>query len=533
MMSQYHNEEDIMTGNSRRRLMDRKIVEQLISGKGINAICRDLMVGKNRLSHVREKAREYGYLDGITPIPPFPEAIFPDPVDARSLRTSEADLHLQEQRPWIEDRLRAGWQPITIFEELPIHTGRSSFYRFLHRHRLAELGEAVRKSLVQEIVYAPGEALILDWGKLINVADPDSGRKRILWMFIGVLGCSRYMMVHLVWSYDVPTTLTTLEQMFRELGGVPKRIVSDNPKCFALEASKYDPLINPIYERFAAHYRTTIECLPPGAPELKGRVERMVPFGRRLYEAHGKGWYGIDESQQYMNKKVAIANQRIHGTTRQKPIDVFLQEEAAALKPLPAVAYEIEEFHEGIVRKDCHVRFRDKYYSVAEDYRNHKVAVIGDSRQVSIYHKGKLIEVHDRITLSNISKSTKECHKSPWQRSILEGSFYRKRAAKLGPYVEEIIVKLLLQGNGFIDTRKVWGILSLDKKYSAEDINEACRKALSVDAISYRSILTFLQLKATGQQDAKKEVPVANTKSSKFVRPIEEYQQLLIFGGKS
>ena len=83
------------------------------------------------------------------------------------------------------------------------------------------------------------------------------------------------------------------------------------------------------------------------------------------------------------------------------------------------------------------------------------------------------------------------------------GSFYRKRAAKLGPYVEEIL-SVAHTGNGFIDTRKVWGILALDKKYSADNINNACQKALSVDAISYRSILTFLQLKTTGQQEENK-----------------------------
>jgi len=532
MMSQIILKGDIVTKNNRRRFMDRKIVEQLVSGKSFNAICKDLKVGKNRLSHIKEKAREYGYIDGTTPIPPYPEALFPDPVDGRSLKTSEVDLQLQAHKVWIEDRLRAGWQPITIFEELSIDIGRSSFYRFLHRHKLTDIGENARRTLIQEILYAPGEALILDWGKLRDVLEPETGKKRTLWMFIGVLGYSRYMMVHLVWSYDVPTTLSTLEEMFRELGGVPRRLVSDNPKCFALEASKYDPLLNPVYERFAAHYGTTIECLPPGAPELKGRVERMVPFCRRLYEAHGTGWHGLDESQQYMNKKVGIANERIHGTTRRKPLDVFLKEEAAAFKRLPAISYEIEEFHEGSVRKDCHVRFRDKYYSVEEDYRCQKVVVIGDSRQVSIYHKGKLIEVHDRITDPNISKSTKECHKSPWQRSMMEGSFYRKRAAKLGPYVEEVIVRLLMQGNGFIDTRKVWGILSLDKKYSTEDINEACRKALSVDAISYRSILMFLQLKAACRQEDKEEQSAADIRTSKFVRPIEEYQQLL-FGGKS
>jgi len=352
-------------------------------------------------------------------------------------------------------------------------------------------------------------------------------------MFVGIMGYSRYMIVRLVWSHDVSTTLVTLEEMLRELDGVPERIISDNPKCFALEASKYEPLLNPIYERFAAHYGTRIECLPPGSPELKGKVERMIPFVRRLYQAHGDVWNGINESQEYINKKIAIANERIHGTTRRKPVGVFLEEESKSLKPLPAIAYEIEEFHEGNVRKDCHVRFRNKYYSVEEKYREQKVAVIGNTRQVSIYHKGKLIEVHDRITDPYISKSTKDCHKAPWQRSIKEGSYYRKRAAKLGLYVEEIILRLLLQGNGFIDTRKIWGILALDKKYPASEINEACQKALSVESYSYRNILTFLELKAAKQEEEGNEVRTENTKTSKFTRPIQEYQHLLLtLGGK-
>ncbi len=47
-----------MTRANRRRLMERKIVEQ----------------------------------------PPYPEALFPDPVDGRSLKASESDTELQKQR---------------------------------------------------------------------------------------------------------------------------------------------------------------------------------------------------------------------------------------------------------------------------------------------------------------------------------------------------------------------------------------------------------------------------------------------------
>ncbi len=513
--------------------MERKIVEQLVSGKSFNAVCRELKVGRNRVSHIREMAREYGYLDRSRPIPPYPEALFPDPIDGRSLQKSEADMQLQKQRQWIEDRLLAGWQPISIYEELPIRVGRSSLYRFLHRYKLTGIGEEARRKVVGEIIHEPGEALIIDWGKLRDVIEPGTGKKRILWAFVGIMGHSRYMMVRLVWTHDVTTTLTVLEDMIKELGGVPKKIVSDNPKCLTLEASKYEPLLNPVYERFAAHYGTQIECLPPRSPELKGKVERMMPFVRRLYQAHGDTWYGITESEEYINRKVAIANERIHGTTRRKPVDVF-SEETVVLKTLPAIAYEIEEFHEGKVRKDGHVRFRNKYYSLEDSYCDQKVIVIGNSKQVSIYHKGKLIEVHNRITDPYISKSTKDCHKAPWERSMREGSYYRKAAAKLGPYVEEVVVKLLQQGNGFIDTRKIWGILSLDKKYTDLQINEACRKALSVEAYGYRSILALLELKAETrtEKDANKDALPQKTKTYKFTRPIKEYQQLLIPGGK-
>ncbi len=505
--------------------MERKIVESLISGRGFNATCKNLHVGKNRVSHIQEKAREYGYLNGKVPLPPYPEALFPDTVDGRSLKSSSADSQLKEHKEWIIERLEAGWQPVTILEELAVNAGRSSFYRFLHRHNLVDIGENARRKIIPEIIHVPGEALLVDWGKLMDVLDP-TGKKRTLWVFVGVMGFSRYLLVRLLWTNDVPAALGALEDMLNELGGVPHRITSDNPKCFALKADKYEPLLNPAYERFASHYGTQIECLPPRTPELKGKVERMIPFVRRLYQSHSKDWYGIEESQEFINKKIAIANERIHGTTRKKPIGLFLDEETEALKPLPALAYEVEQFHEGKVRQDGHVRFQNKYYSVEEKYIGKKVVVIGSSKQISLYHQGKLIELHERITAPYKSKSTKPCHMKPWERELENDSYYRERAAKIGPYVEEVIVNLLIKGNGFIDTRKIWGILSLDKKYPFKRINEACKKAISINSYSYRTVLGMLELGGESLEQQGWERKKTDV-SPKFVRSIKEYQQLL------
>src|SRR5690606_24707109 len=138
-------------------------------------------------------------------------------------------------------------------------------------------------------------------------------------------------------------------------------------------------------------YGVIAELLPPADPEKKGKVERSVPYIRRLYEAHGE-FVSIEDSQSYLDKKVIIANERKHGTTRLRPIDVFLQDEAMILKDLPETSFTVEEYHTGKVRRDGHVRFRGKYYSLSEEYVGKDVFVIGNHASVEIYYLGSLIE---------------------------------------------------------------------------------------------------------------------------------------------
>lgn len=497
--------------------MDRKIVEFLVAGKSRRWIKAHLHIGSGRFEKITAAAREHGYLDGRA-LPVYPEALFPDRVDRRAEPRSDVDAALKEHQIWIEERLKAGWHAVSIFEEFPVTVKRSSFYRFLERHDLVRLAHDARAlRVVPEIVHQPGEALILDWGRLARVFDPVRQARRDLWAFIGVLGFSRYMMIRLVWSNDVATTLGAIESMLAEIGGVPHRATSDNPKCFCLEASRYEPLLNPAFERFAAHYGFTIECLPPRAPEKKGKVERLVSYARRLYEAHGDH-VSREESQQYLDRKLVIANQRRHGTTQRRPTD-DLGREREQLRALPAIAYEIEETATATVRQDGHVRFANRYYSLDGRFIGEEVLVLGGRERIAIYHRGILIETHARLTDPYRSKQTKPEHLKPWERALCDHSLYRQRARQLGPAVEELIVILLQQGHGFVDTRKVWGILSLDKKYPAAAIHAACRQAIDMKHYSYRTVLRLLQ-GAPARESTKAPTP---TRQNKFTRDLAVY----------
>jgi len=172
------------------------------------------------------------------------------------------------------------------------------------------------------------------------------------------------------------------------------------------------------------------------------------------------------------------------------------------------------------------VRFQNKYYSVEEKFISEKVILLGNQTQVSIFHKGQLVEVHQKIIDAHQSKSTKRHHLKPWERSMQDDSFYRRRALKIGPHVEEMIIILIAQGHGWIDTRKVWGVLSLDKSFSKSQINLACQMAIEVQSYSYRTVRGFLQAQKT-QPETKISDHKNNNKVNKFIRPLSSYQNEL------
>ncbi|MBI4249842.1 MAG: IS21 family transposase [Elusimicrobia bacterium] len=515
--------------------MERKIIEMLTQGAAVKELARSLHVGKKRVKQLRRLAQEYGYLDsgggpGAVALPPYPEAVFPDRLDGRSRKVSEEHIQLDAVRDWIKERLEVGWQPITIFEELPAamgDVGRSSFYRYLARQGLGRVGKHYR--VIPEIVHEPGEALIVDWGKLCDAIDAVTGKKRVVWAFVGVLGYSRLRLVRLVWTMDVETTLRVLEEMFRELGGVPRKVTMDNAKCVALEASRYEPVLNPVAERFAHHHGFFFECLPPAQPQMKGKIERQIPYVRRLRQSRTGMWENLEAEEVHLRGKLAIANEQLHGTTRRRPKEVFAQEERSTLKALPAVAYEIERYHEGMVRKDGYVRFDSKYYAAGDTLIGKTVAVIANSKQVALYHEGKLIEMHERLRDPLRMKAAKPHQLKPWEKTIADGAFYCQRAAKIGPNVKAWVEEVLRQGQGFVDTRRVWGVLSLDKRYGRDEIDKACARSLELGSTSYRMVIKLLDVaEALGQASTPRPAAAARASTMyKYTRSLEDYQNLL------
>ena len=112
----------------------------------------------------------------------------------------------------------------------------------------------------------------------------------------------------------------------------------DNLKSAVLQRAVGEaPVLNPRYKDFADHFGFAVSPCGVGQAHEKGRVENAVGYVKKNFLA---GLEPTDFCQlnpaarQWLD---AVANVRLHGSTKQRPVDLFAAERPA-LRPLPIAA---------------------------------------------------------------------------------------------------------------------------------------------------------------------------------------------------
>ena len=175
------------------------------------------------------------------------------------------------------------------------------------------------------------------------------------WIFRIVLSYSRKAYSEAVWRQSTEAFISCLENAFRHFGGVPKRLVIDNLKAAVARADWYDPEIHPKLQSFARHYGTVFLPTKPYMPRHKGKVESGVKYVKRN-ALKGRVFTSLAEENQFLlNWETQVADQRIHGTTKQQVEKLFEEAERRELLPLPAERFPF--FHEArrAVHRDGHL----------------------------------------------------------------------------------------------------------------------------------------------------------------------------------
>ncbi len=363
-------------------------------------------------------------------------------------------------------------------------------------------------------VHKAGEKMFVDYaGHTVPIHDRLTDSIRQAQVFVAVLGASNYTYSEATWDQALPNWISSHVGAFEYFGGVTKAVVPDNLKAGVSKASRYEPDINPTYHDMAVHYGTVIVPARAGRPKDKAKVESAVQLVERwiLAALRNRTFFSLSELNGAIRDLLVMLNKKpfkkLEGCRR----ECFEKIEKSALMKLPDTPYAFAEWKKGRVNIDYHVELNGHYYSVPYSLIHEEVDIRYTAKTVEVFLKANRVASHLRDD-SRGRHTTLGEHMPKSHREYLEWNPSRiiNWAKTIGQSAAQT-VEYILTSRGYPEQgyRSCLGILRLAKRYSPERLERACKRAVAIRGMSYRTIESILkngldksELPETGLQPA-------------------------------
>jgi len=122
--------------------------------------------------------------------------------------------------------------------------------------------------------FDPGEAVQVDFGQGPKLPNPKNGELSGTWIFVMTLCFLRHQYAEIVFDQTIRTWCGLFRKAFEELGGVPRKVIIDNPKCAITRACYYDPDAQRSFRELAEGFGFQISACPPRDPKKRGASRR-------------------------------------------------------------------------------------------------------------------------------------------------------------------------------------------------------------------------------------------------------------------
>ena len=179
----------------------------------------------------------------------------------------------------------------------------------------------------------PGRQLQIDFGEARAAV---GGERAKLYLFVAALGYSRRNFVRAFRHERQSAWFDGMEAAFCRFGGVPQEVLFDNARTLVEnhDAATRKVRFNERLHAFARYWGFKPRACAPYRARTKGKDERGVGYVKaNAIAGHSfASWAELEAHLDWWMRK--IADRRIHGTTGEPPLERFVREEAAALRPL-------------------------------------------------------------------------------------------------------------------------------------------------------------------------------------------------------
>jgi hypothetical protein len=419
----------------------------------------------------------------------------PGPKDPEPGQTEEVLLRYREQiQEWLAgvEGERGRGLTLTKVRRLLGRQGIEVPYSSLHRFAVTHCEFGKNRITVRMAPTRPGELSEIDFGRLGYVHDRETQRRRLLWALVVTLVYSRHQYVYVTPSQRLEAVIEGLEAAWEFFGGITARAVLDNMAAVITKADRYDPVFQRTFAEYAQHRGLVIDPAVVRHPQGKPHVERQVPYVRENF-FRGETWLDFEHVQrEAIRWCLEVAGTRIHGTTRQRPLVVFEEEERSQLLPLVGERFDTPRWADCTVHPDHHVQFGKALYSVPHKYLKKEVTVRGDRSLVRIFFQGQLIKTHPCQKPGRRSTDYDDYPKEIGDCARRDPDYIIGQAKEIGANIGRFTEHLLSGDFPWCKLRQAQKLLRLTQKYGAQRVEDACARALAFELINVFRVETMV-----------------------------------------
>lgn len=323
---------------------------------------------------------------------------------------------------------------------------------------------------------APGEFLICDWAKAGTVPTP-AGPKPLS-MFCAVLGYSRLRFVHFTVSERFHALADGLHRCFERLGGMPAKVMFDNPKTVTVDHVAGAAVLNPDIVRLAAHYGFLVVTAEVADPESKGKVEALVKFAKSDLLPH-EGFASLEDANAWGRRWCEEVNAEVHSETCAVPALRF-EAERALLRPLPSLRPSLASGERRKVDRMSTVRVGAARYSVPTKFRGAWVEVFCDGAHLVVSNERVVVATHALVPPGEASINDEHYPTPPptGVRRLRPRTATEQAVLELGPAAEAWLRAAAAAGVAGLKVQ-LDDILALVRAHGMETVVSALERAVA------------------------------------------------------
>ncbi len=446
----------------------------LRDGQSIRSVSRDTGLSRTTIRKYVKDASPPGYhRDG-----PAVRHKLCDGYDVLLQELYEQDLN----RPRRERRTA-----IKLYEQL-VGEGYTGSYSPVQRfiRDLKRAGPGAGDAFVP-LLFPAGDALQFDWSEEHVVLGGISQKVKV----------AHFRLCHsrkpFVVAYPGEAQEMMLDAFVRALafyGGVPRRVIIDNPKTMVTYVSRSkDRVFHPRFLALMNHYVMEPVACTPAAGWEKGQIENQVQFLRGRVFTPKLVFEDMDALNDWLQLQCEDLGNRPHPEQQDRTIDAVFADDLAALRPLGR-AFDGYVEKAVRVRSTCLIQYDSNRYSVPSRFAGRQVSLRAYASRIVLVAGQEIIAEHKRQFTRNVS------YFEPWHYVPL---LDRKPGALRNgaPFVDWQLPDAMhrirdhyMKGKG--GDRDFVDLLLLAQDHGIEVVEMACELAVEQDTLRLSAIINLI-----------------------------------------